>query len=151
MRRLTLGPTAKRAIRFAARFLNPLTLLFAGRRWMPVVGVLLHRGQRTGRIYSTPLGMRPLDDGFVMPLTFSESAMWYRNVKAAGWSVVRYRGQEHVLVDPEVIGYATAAPAFPRYELLQFRLVGITEYLRMRKAPSGFVPSTLGASCATRV
>jgi hypothetical protein len=27
-----------------------------------------------------------------------------------------------------------AAPAFPRYERLQFRLIGINEYLRLRVA-----------------
>src|SRR5579864_250182 len=144
MRTLRLGPTARRLVRFAARLINPLTLLVAGRRWMPIVGVLAHRGRSSGRLYSTPLGMRHYGDSFVMPLTFSESAAWYRNVRAAGWCVVRYRGSEYMLVSPEVIDYAAAAPAFPRYELLQFRLVGINEYLRMRQAPSGWSPSTTG-------
>jgi deazaflavin-dependent oxidoreductase (nitroreductase family) len=145
MRTLRLGPTARRLVRFAARLINPLTLLVAGRRWMPIVGVLVHRGHNSGRLYSTPLGMRHLGDSFVMPLTFSESAAWYRNVRAAGWCVVRYRGREYTLVSPEVIDYAAAAPAFPHYELLQFRVVGINEYLRMRQAPSGWSPSTPGA------
>jgi deazaflavin-dependent oxidoreductase (nitroreductase family) len=151
MRTLRLGPTARRLVRFAARLINPLTLLVAGRRWMPIVGVLVHRGRNSGRLYSTPLGMRHLGDSFVMPLTFSESAAWYRNVRAAGWCVVRYRGREYTLVSPEVIDYAAAAPAFPRYELLQFRLVGINEYLRMRQAPSGWSPSTPGAPLLTGV
>jgi deazaflavin-dependent oxidoreductase (nitroreductase family) len=145
MRTLHLGPTARRVVRFGARLINPLTLLVAGRRWMPIVGVLVHRGRTTGRLYSTPLGMRRLGDSFVMPLTFSEGAAWYRNVRAAGWGAVRYMGREYTLVSPEVIDYAAAAPAFPRYELLQFRLVGINEYLRMRQAPSGWSPSTTGA------
>lgn len=151
MRTLRLGPTARRLVRFAARLINPLTLLVAGRRWMPIIGVLVHRGRTSGRLYSTPLGMRQLGDSFVMPLTFSESAAWYRNVRAAGWCVVRYRGGEYPLVSPEVIDYAAAAPAFPRYELLQFRLVGINEYLRMRQAPSGWSASTPGAPLMARV
>jgi deazaflavin-dependent oxidoreductase (nitroreductase family) len=150
MRQLHLGPNARRAVRFVARLVNPLTLLVAGRSWMPIVGVLEHRGRKTGRIHSTPLGMRPYGDSFVMPLTFSAEAAWYRNVRAAEWAVVRYRGREHMLVGPEVIDYATAAPAFPGYELLQFRLVGITEYLRMRQAPSGWLPSTNSAPSMAR-
>lgn len=150
MKQLHLGPRARRAVRFAARLVNPLTLLVAGRSWMPIVGVLVHRGRKSGRMYSTPLGMRPLGDSFVMPLTFSEDASWYRNVRAAGWSVVRYRGREHTLVAPEVIDYAEAAPAFPRYELLQFRLVGINEYLRMRQAPAGWSPSIASAPLPAR-
>ena len=151
MKQLHLGPTARRIVRFAARFINPLSLLIAGRRWMPVLGVLMHRGRSTGRLYKTPLGMRPLGDAFVMPLTFSEDAGWYRNTRASGSAVVRYLGREYTVVDPEVVDYAAAAPAFPRYELLQFRLVGITEYLRMRRAPAGWSPSTTSAPLKARV
>lgn len=150
MRQLNLGSTARRIVRFAARFINPLTLLVAGRPWMPIVGVLMHRGRRTGRLYSTPLGMRPMGDAFVMPLTFSENAAWYRNIRAAGWAVVRYMGREYTLIDPEVVDYAGAASAFPRYELLQFRLVGINEYLRMRQAPTGWLPSTTSTPLPAR-
>ena len=132
VRSLRLGPRTRAVIRFVARFVNPLALLVAGRRWMPVLGVLHHRGRRSGHVYATPLGMRRLGDTFVMPLTFSESAGWYRNVQAAGTCEVTYLGRRRALVDPRVVDYAVAAPAFPRYELWQFRLVGINEYLVMR-------------------
>lgn len=145
MNHLQLGPTARRIVRVAARFINPLSLLIAGRRWMPVLGVFMHRGRKTGRLYKTPLGMRPLGDGFVMPLTFSEDAGWYRNTRSSGSAVVRYLGREYTLVDPQVVDYTIAAPGFPRYELLQFRLLGINEYLRMRRAPTGWSPSTTSA------
>ncbi|TMC82304.1 MAG: nitroreductase family deazaflavin-dependent oxidoreductase [Chloroflexi bacterium] len=135
-RGIQLGARARRAVRFFAGFINPLTLVIAGRRWMPIVGVIHHRGRKSGRMYDTPLGMRPLGDTFVMPRTFGENAAWYLNVKAAGWGVVTYKGHDYTVVEPQVIDYATAAPAFPRYELLQFRLVGINEYLRMRQAPA---------------
>jgi EmrB/QacA subfamily drug resistance transporter len=69
-----------------------------------------------------------------MPRTFSENAAWYLNVKAAGSAEVIYKGRRHTLVDPEIVDYATAAPAFPGYELWQFRVIGINEYLRMRIA-----------------
>ncbi len=99
---------------------------------MRIVGVIRHRGRKSGRIHATPLGMRRLGDSFVMPLTFGDRAAWYRNVAAAGSCEVTYMGRDYTLTDPEVIDYETAAPAFPRYELLQFRFVGIAQYLRMR-------------------
>ncbi|MFI5039504.1 MAG: DHA2 family efflux MFS transporter permease subunit [Solirubrobacterales bacterium] len=129
---ISLGPRARRVVRFVAAFVNPLVLLIAGRRWMPVVGILRHRGRRTGRVYSTPIGMRPLGDSFVIPRTFSDNAAWYRNIEAAGSATVKYLGRTYELVDPQVVDFATARPAFPRYELLQFRLIGINEYLRLR-------------------
>jgi len=130
----SLGPRTRRVVRSVARFVNPVTLQIAGRRWMPIVGILHHRGRSSGRAYATPLGMRRLGDNFVMPRTFGEDAAWYRNVLAAGGCVVTYLGKDYTLVEPEVIDYATAAPAFPRYERLQFRLIGINEYLRLRIA-----------------
>ena len=139
---IRLGPGARRAVRAAAGLVNPAVLGTAGRRWMPVVGVLRHRGRKSGREYATPLGMRPTVDGFVMPRTFSESAAWYRNVSASGWCEVTYLGRTYTLIDPDVIDYAAAAPAFPRYERLQFRLIGINEFLRLRRAPAGWSPST---------
>jgi len=142
---IKLGPRARAIVRAAARLINPLILLIAGRRWMPILGVLRHRGRVSGRMYATPLGMRPLGNSFVMPRTFGENAAWYRNVLAAGWCVVTYKGRDYTLVGPEVVDYASAAPAFPRYELAQFRLVGINEYLRLKQAPAGWSQPTSGA------
>ena len=82
---LRLGPRTRRLIRSVARMVNPLVLRFAGGRHMPVLGILHHRGRRTGQEYATPLGIRPAaGGGFVMPLTFGEAAGWYRNIRAAG-------------------------------------------------------------------
>jgi deazaflavin-dependent oxidoreductase (nitroreductase family) len=133
---ISLGPRARRAVRFVAAFVNPIVLRVAGRRWMPVVGILRHRGRRSGRMYATPIGMRPLGDSFVIPRTFSDNAAWYLNIKAAGGATVKYLGRTYELDDPEVVDYATAKPAFPRYELLQFRLIGINEYVRLRVGTS---------------
>ncbi len=132
---ISLGPRARRAVRSVAAFVNPIVLLIAGRRWMPVVGILHHRGRRSGHMHATPIGMRQLGDSFVIPRTFSENAAWYLNIKASGTATVKYLGRTYELTDPEVVDYATAKPAFPRYELLQFRLIGINEYLRLRISP----------------
>src|SRR5258705_11503878 len=90
---LHLGPRARSLIRSVARLVNPLVLRIAGSRHMPVVGIVHHRGRKTGRPYATPLGIRPAAaGGFVMPLTFGEAAGWYRNIMAAGRCVLPWRG-----------------------------------------------------------
>ena len=133
---LRLGPRARRLIRSAARVINPLVLRFAGHRHMPVLGVLHHRGRRTGREYATPLGVRPAAaGGFVMPLTFGEAAGWYRNIAAAGSCVVTWRGRDHTVTDPVIVGRTAALPAFPRYERLALRLAGIGQFVWLRDAP----------------
>src|SRR5919201_670696 len=108
---ITLSPRARRVIRVLARLVNPFVLRIAGRRWMPIVGVLHHRGRRSGRAYATPLGMRPLGDGFVMPRTFGADAAWSRNVQAAGWAVVTWGGADHTVFEPGVVDAATARAA----------------------------------------
>ena len=140
-RTIQLGPQARRVIRFAARFVNPLSLLIAGRRWMPILGILRHRGRRSGRMYASPLGMRPAPGGFVIPLTFSENAAWYQNVLAAGEAVVTYGGHDHRVASPEVVDFNTAAPAFPRYERLQFRAIGISQFLRLMTVKEDSMPT----------
>ena len=133
---LRLGPRTRRLIRSVARVVNPLVLRFAGGRHMPVLGILHHRGRRTGREYATPLGIRPAaGGGFVMPLTFGETAGWYRNIRAAGRCVVTWRGSDHVVTDPVIVDRAAALPAFPRYERLALRLVGIGQFVWLRDAP----------------
>src|SRR5205814_8090984 len=89
-------------------------------------------GREPGRAYATPLGTGRIGGELVMPLTLGSCAGWYRNLAASGSCEVTYLGRNSPLTDPEVIDYETAAPAFPRYELLQFRFVGIAQYLRMK-------------------
>jgi deazaflavin-dependent oxidoreductase (nitroreductase family) len=137
---INIGAGPRRVIRSLARFVNPVVLLIAGRRWMPIVGILHHRGRKSGGEFEVPLGMRPVADGFVMPRTFGEHAAWYLNVRAAGWCTVTYRARTYTLVRPEVINYAAAATAFPLYERLPLRLLGINEFLHLRQAPAGCRP-----------
>lgn len=134
---VTLSPRARRLIRATAQLVNPLVLRIAGRRWMPILGILHHRGRRSGRAYATPLGMRPLGDGFVMPRTFGKHAAWSQNVHAAGWAVVTWGGATHTVFQPQIVDAATAKPAFPRYERLLFALLGIDEFLLLRRAQAG--------------
>jgi deazaflavin-dependent oxidoreductase (nitroreductase family) len=135
------GPRTRRLIRAVARLVNPLVLRIAGRRHMPILGVVQHRGRKTGRRYATPLGVRPAaGGGFVIPLTFSQASHWYQNIRAAGWGVVTYQGADHAVAGPVLVGRGTAGPAYPRYERLALRLIGINEFVRLTEAPAGSAP-----------
>ena len=81
---------------------------------MPIVGIVHYRGRKTGRPYATPLGARrAVGGGFVMPLTFSEAAYWYQNIRAAGWCVITYRGADHTVAGPMLVDRARALSAYP--------------------------------------
>ena len=134
---IRLGPRTRRLIRAVARVVNPLVLRIAGRRHMPILGIVHHRGRKSGRQYATPLGVRPAPGGgFVMPLTFGEASHWYQNIRAARWCVITYRGADHTVTAPIIVDRATAGPAYPRYERLALRLIGIDEFLLLTDAPA---------------
>ena len=134
---IRLGPRTRRLIRAVARVVNPLVLRIAGRRHMPILGIVHQRGRKSGRMYATPLGVRPAPGGgFVMPLTFGEASHWYQNIRAARWCVITYRGADHSVTAPIIVDRATAGPAYPRYERLALRLIGIDEFLLLTDAPA---------------
>ena len=137
---IQLGPRTRRLIRAVARVVNPVVLRIAGRRHMPIVGIMRHQGRKTGRIYATPLGVRPaIGGGFVVPLTFSDKAGWYRNIRAAGWCVITYRGVDHTVARPVIVERVFAGPAYPRYERFALRLIGVNEFVWLREVPAGAV------------
>src|ERR1700737_3149925 len=143
-----LGPRGRRLIRAMSRLANPLIRLAAGRRWMRIVGVLHHQGRRSGRMYATPVGIRRFRGGFVVPLTFGDKSHWYQNVMTAGGGVVSYGGADQEVDRPEVVDWATASVAFPRYERLLFRAIGIYQFLCLQSKPEQ-TPGVRGGPSAT--
>jgi deazaflavin-dependent oxidoreductase (nitroreductase family) len=117
------------------RFLNPLILGRAGKR-PSSFAVIQHRGRRSGRTYTTPVSARPTADGFMVPLTFGEGADWFQNVRAAGGCVIRWKGAEYTVTAPEVVDRATARSAFSPVERTFLPLIGIEQFVRLRRAPT---------------
>lgn len=132
MRGMDTSPGLRRAFRAVANLLNPAVLLMAGRRWMPIVGVIHHRGRRSGRTYFTPVMLRARGGAIFVPRTLGDHASWYQNLETAGSAEVTYLGRRLTVDEPAIVSFQDAANAFPRYERLMFRVLGITEFLRLR-------------------
>lgn len=127
----------RRLIVAFTRVSSPITLRLAGSGLIPVWGVLHHRGRKSGKAFATPLAILASPDGFVLPLPFGEGTDWCRNVRAAGGGVIRWRGADHAVADPEIIGATTAAPAFNPLLRPIVRVLGIKRFLRVRRAVVG--------------
>jgi deazaflavin-dependent oxidoreductase (nitroreductase family) len=115
----------------ATRVFNRFTMLLAGTRLLPLYGVLVHRGRRSGKTFRTPVVVRPTSDGFIIPMPWGQGTDWYRNVRAAGECVVRWKGRDYPLVQPEVIDAATAAATFSPVQQAGMARFGIKECLRL--------------------
>jgi deazaflavin-dependent oxidoreductase (nitroreductase family) len=120
--------------RYGSRLINPLTRRFSGSRVFPLYGLLRHRGRRSGRAFATPVVALSTADGFVIPMPFGQGTDWYRNVQAAGGCIIRWRGAEYPLVEPEVIDWATARSAFSPVLRAIVPIAGIQQFLRLRRA-----------------
>jgi deazaflavin-dependent oxidoreductase (nitroreductase family) len=94
--------------------------------------VITHRGRRSGKVYRTPVVVRPTSDGFVVPMPWGERTDWYRNVRAAGECLIRWKDRDYSLVEPEVISDAAAAPSFSALVQAMMTRLGIRQALRLR-------------------
>jgi deazaflavin-dependent oxidoreductase (nitroreductase family) len=139
---VTNGPaeTAVKQPRFGgilwrlSRRTSGLASPLAGRRWNPVMALVLHRGRRSDRAYQTPVAARRVADGFMIPLAFGAQVDWHRNLEAAGGGVIRWRGRDYEVSGPEVIDADEALRAFDPVQRLFLRLAGIDGYIRVRDA-----------------
>jgi len=129
---VVMGPLTK--------VLNPLMRKLAGRRHVMMAAQIRHVGRRSGRPYVTPAGARLTGDTFVIPLTFGNTSDWSRNVRAAGGCEIRLDGTDYRAVQPELADRDQAAPliraAFGPVERTMFRMLGIRQYLLLRRADS---------------
>lgn len=126
------GPRAHGALHRATRLFNPLVLLLAGTRFFPLYAVAEHHGRRSGKAFRTPVVVRPTSDGFIVPMPWGERTDWYRNVRAAGACVIRWKGRDYPLAQPEVIDAAAARAGFGAFERAMMTRFHIDLCLRLR-------------------
>jgi deazaflavin-dependent oxidoreductase (nitroreductase family) len=118
---------------------GPLALRVAERGVIPIWAVVRHRGRRSGKVYSTPIAIRPTPDGFVLPLPWGAGTDWCRNLRAAGGGVIRWGGADIDVTSPEIIDAADAMPAFDAYMRPIVKLIGIKKFLRVRRTAADMV------------
>jgi len=127
---VVMGPMTK--------MLNPVITKLAGRRHFRMAAQIRHVGRRSGREYVTPAGARLAGDTFVIPLTFGNQSDWSRNVRAAGGCSIRLDGTDYQAVRPELVDREEAGDviraAFGPAERVMFRMLGIRQYLLLRRA-----------------
>ncbi len=116
------------------RIFNKLVLPLAGTRWLPLYGVLEHRGRRSGKVFRTPVVVRPAPHGFVVPMPWGETTDWYRNVRAAGGCRIRWKEHVYVLTDPEVMDAAAATATFDSFQRSMMRRFKIQKVVLLRRA-----------------
>jgi deazaflavin-dependent oxidoreductase (nitroreductase family) len=111
---------------------NPVAMLLAGTRVFPLYGVLEHRGRRSGKVFRTPVVVRPTRDGFIVPMPWGEGTDWYRNVRAAGEAVIRWNGRTYPVDRPEVLDSESARAYFSPMQLSGLTRFGIRQVMHVQ-------------------
>jgi deazaflavin-dependent oxidoreductase (nitroreductase family) len=114
------------------RLINPVARRFAG--WMPGFGLLTYRGRKTGRDYKLPVNVFARGEHFIFVLTYGSESQWVKNVLAAGECDVRVRRRDVHLVEPELITNPPWEVLPWPARLIERRVAGVSEFLRMRAA-----------------
>jgi deazaflavin-dependent oxidoreductase (nitroreductase family) len=103
--------------------------------WMPGLGLVIHRGRRSGRRYETPVNVFPAEDGYVFALTYGPDTDWARNVLAAGGCELRTRGRTVRLVSPRLYHDEDRRGIRP-FERQVLRVLSVADFLALKSAPA---------------
>jgi deazaflavin-dependent oxidoreductase (nitroreductase family) len=102
---------------------------------MPGLGVVVHRGRRSGSVYQTPVNVFATEDGYVFALTYGPDTDWVKNVLAAGGCELRTRGQVIRLTEPRVYHDEARRDIRP-VERQVLRVIGVADFLSLTTAPA---------------
>jgi deazaflavin-dependent oxidoreductase (nitroreductase family) len=93
--------------------------------------ILSHTGRKSGRLYQAPIIAEPIENGFVIALTYGKKVDWYKNVKAKGRCSLYWKKKDYQLVNPELIDKEIGLKAFPVIIRFALKIVGIEYYLKL--------------------
>ncbi len=93
--------------------------------------ILSHTGRKSGRIYRIPIIAEPLDDGFVIALTYGKKVDWYENVRAKGGCSLRWKNRDYELVNPHFVDKEVGVMAFPPMFRSPLKRLGIEYFLKL--------------------
>jgi deazaflavin-dependent oxidoreductase (nitroreductase family) len=100
--------------------------------WLPGLGVVVHRGRRSGKEYRTPVNVFSRPGGrYVLALTYGSDTDWVRNVIAAGGCELLTTGQHLELASPRLFRDETRGE-MPMVVRTILGLLHVYEFLELR-------------------
>ena len=118
---------------FNKAFLNKVLGQLAGTVHVPFA-MVFHQGRKTGKPYQTPIIVAPVDDGFIIALTYGPKVDWYRNILAAGRCRLLWHEQNIEIINIKPMDPKLAQPVLPFFERTFLSLLGVRDFAKMWRA-----------------
>jgi deazaflavin-dependent oxidoreductase (nitroreductase family) len=104
-------------------------------RWLPGMGVVVHRGRKSGKVYRTPVNVFPRPGGrYVVALTYGADTDWVKNVLAAGGCELLTRGT-HLELDTPRLFRDEARHEIRMFERAVLGRLHVYDFLELRVVP----------------
>jgi len=98
---------------------------------LPTLGLVVHRGRKSGRRYETPVMVFRDGDRFLIALTYGgEHTQWVKNVVAAGGCELRTGGRRYKTGSATVYVDESRSGIRP-LERQALRILGVAEFLSL--------------------
>ena len=120
----------KRFLTLINHTLNPLTRRLARSSIGPFC-IVQHVGRKSGKRYETPIIAAPVQDGFVIELTYGPDVDWYRNIVAAGGCTLLLHSKRYIIDRIEPLDTETGNAAYPLPQRLVLRLLRRKDYRKL--------------------
>jgi deazaflavin-dependent oxidoreductase (nitroreductase family) len=93
--------------------------------------ILSHVGRKSGKLYRIPIIAEPVENGFVIALTYGKKVDWYANVKAKGHCSLQWKNRDYQLINPKFVDKEIGLKAFPKFVRSALKMAGIEYFLRL--------------------
>jgi deazaflavin-dependent oxidoreductase (nitroreductase family) len=110
--------------------LNRVTRRLARSSFGPFA-IVRHVGRRSGKVYETPIIVAPVNDGFVIELTYGHDVDWHKNVVAAGGCTLIWHGQDYLIDTIAPLDTEPGRAAFTPFQQQILRLLRRTHFEKM--------------------
>jgi deazaflavin-dependent oxidoreductase (nitroreductase family) len=115
---------------FNKHFTNKVFMRIAGSN-IGIFVILRHVGRKSGKLYKIPIIAMPINNGFVIALTYGKKVDWYENVIAKRGCSIQWKNKEYILIDPKLIDKEIALNAFPKLFRIGLKFMKIQYFLRL--------------------
>jgi deazaflavin-dependent oxidoreductase (nitroreductase family) len=103
--------------------------------WVPGLGLVVHRGRRSGRVYQTPVNVFAAPGGYVLALTYGPDTDWVKNVLAAGGCELRTGGRTIQVTEPRLY-HDEARHGIRPVERQVLRAIHVADFLSLKATPA---------------